>query len=154
MVIGERAHRVSEAEAMRHVAGYCVCNDVSERAHQIERGGQWTKGKSSPGFGPLGPWLVTADEVPDPNDLRMTLRVNGEAMQDGSTATMVFRVPFLVSYISQFMALLPGDVVTTGTPPGVGMGMKPQRFLRAGDTMTLGIEGLGEQVQPVVAFKR
>jgi 2-keto-4-pentenoate hydratase/2-oxohepta-3-ene-1,7-dioic acid hydratase in catechol pathway len=152
VVIGERASYVSEADALNYVAGYCVCNDVSERAYQIERGGQWTKGKGCPTFGPIGPWLVTTDEV-DPGNLAMTLSVNGELVQNGSSSTMVFKVPFLVHYISQFMALEPGDVITTGTPPGVGMGMKPQRFLKPGDTMRLGIEGLGEQSQKVIRDK-
>ncbi|SUE42755.1 Ureidoglycolate lyase [Roseomonas gilardii subsp. rosea] len=151
VVIGERASYVSEAEALDYVAGYCVCNDVSEREYQLERGGQWTKGKGCPTFGPLGPWLVTKDEIADPQDLRMTLSVNGETVQDGSTRTMVFQVPFLVSYISRFMALLPGDVITTGTPPGVGMGMKPPRYLRDGDTMQVEIQGLGVQRQRVSA---
>lgn len=153
VVIGERASYVSEAEALDHVAGYCVCNDVSEREYQLERGGQWTKGKGCPTFGPLGPWLVTKDEIGDVQDLRMTLAVNGETVQDGSTRTMVFQVPFLVSYISRFMALMPGDVITTGTPPGVGMGQNPQVFLKGGETMRLGIQGLGQQTQKVVAWK-
>lgn len=151
VVIGERASYVSEAEALDHVAGYCVCNDVSEREYQLERGGQWTKGKGCPTFGPLGPWLVTKDEIGDVQDLRMTLAVNGETVQDGSTRTMVFQVPFLVSYISRFMALMPGDVITTGTPPGVGMGMKPPRYLRSGDRMRVEIQGLGAQQQRVSA---
>lgn len=151
VVIGERASYVSEAEALDYVAGYCVCNDVSEREYQLERGGQWTKGKGCPTFGPLGPWLVTKDEIADPQDLRMTLSVNEETVQDGSTRTMVFQVPFLVSYISRFMMLLPGDVITTGTPPGVGMGMKPPRYLRDGDTMRVEIQGLGVQRQRVSA---
>ena len=151
VVIGERASYVSEAEALDHVAGYCVCNDVSEREYQLERGGQWTKGKGCPTFGPLGPWLVTKDEIGDVQDLRMTLAVNGETVQDGSTRTMVFQVPFLVSYISRFMALLPGDVITTGTPPGVGMGLTPPRYLRDGDTMQVEIQGLGVQRQRVSA---
>ncbi|QRM56547.1 fumarylacetoacetate hydrolase family protein [Sinorhizobium sp. BG8] len=150
VVIGERASYVSEAEALDYVAGYCVCNDVSERAYQLERGGQWTKGKGCPTFGPLGPWLVTADEV-DTGDLAMKLSVNGELVQNGSTKTMVFNVPFLVHYISQFMALEPGDVITTGTPPGVGMGMKPPRYLKPGDTMEVSIAGLGTQRQTVAA---
>lgn len=151
VVIGERTSYVSEAEALDHVAGYCVCNDVSEREYQLERGGQWTKGKGCPTFGPLGPWLVTKDEIGDVQDLRMTLAVNGETVQDGSTRTMVFQVPFLVSYISRFMALMPGDVITTGTPPGVGMGMKPPRYLRSGDRMRVEIQGLGAQQQRVSA---
>lgn len=151
IVIGSHAYRLSEADALSAVAGYAVCNDVSERAHQAERGGQWMKGKSHPGFGPLGPWLVTKDEVPDPQNLRLWLEVNGKTVQDGNTASMIFAIPHLVHYISQFMALEPGDVITTGTPPGVGMGMKPQRFLQAGDTVRLGIDGLGEQRQSVIA---
>lgn len=151
VVIGKRASYVSEAAALDHVAGYCVCNDVSERAYQIERGGQWTKGKGCPTFGPLGPWLVTPDEVADVHDLAMSLAVNGETVQNGSTRTMIFQVPFLVSYISQFMILMPGDVITTGTPPGVGLGMKPPRFLKPGDTMRVEIQGLGVQNQRVAA---
>jgi 2-keto-4-pentenoate hydratase/2-oxohepta-3-ene-1,7-dioic acid hydratase in catechol pathway len=151
VVIGSRARYVSEAAAIGHVAGYCVANDVSERAFQTERHGQWTKGKSCDTFGPLGPWLVTRDEVPDPQDLGMWLTVNGESMQDGSTRTMVYGVAHLVSYLSHFMTLEPGDVISTGTPPGVGLGMKPQRFLRIGDVVELGIEGLGRQRQEVVA---
>ncbi|WP_457091157.1 fumarylacetoacetate hydrolase family protein [Microvirga sp. P5_D2] len=153
IVIGERASYVGANEAMDFVAGYCVCNDVSEREFQTERGGTWTKGKGCPTFGPLGPWLVTKDEIPDPQNLSMWLDVNGERMQTGSTKTMIFNVAQIVSYVSHFMILEPGDVITTGTPPGVGMGMKPQRFLRAGDVMTLGIEGLGEQRQRLVAFE-
>jgi len=152
IVIGTRASYVGEADALRHVAGYCVCNDVSEREFQIERSGQWMKGKSCPTFGPLGPWLVTPDEVEDPQKLDMWLDVNGERMQSGSTATMVFGVKTLVSYISQFMILEPGDVITTGTPPGVGMGRKPPLFLKAGDTVSLGVDGLGRQAQRVVAY--
>ena len=154
IVIGSRASYVSDAQALSHVAGYCVCNDVSEREFQLERSGQWVKGKSAPTFGPLGPWLVTPDEIKDVQALNMWLDVNGERMQTGSTATMIFGVRTLVSYISQFIALEPGDVITTGTPPGVGMGMKPPVFLKKGDVMTLGIDGLGEQRQQVVAFKR
>ncbi|KTT24551.1 fumarylacetoacetate hydrolase family protein [Pseudacidovorax intermedius] len=154
VVIGRQARHVSQKEALDHVAGYCVVNDVSEREYQIERGGTWDKGKGCDTFGPIGPWLVTRDEVPNPQRLSLWLDVNGERMQTGSTRTMVFGVAKIISYVSQFMTLMPGDVIATGTPPGVGMGMKPQRFLRAGDTMTLGIEGLGEQVQPVVAFRR
>jgi 2-keto-4-pentenoate hydratase/2-oxohepta-3-ene-1,7-dioic acid hydratase in catechol pathway len=150
-VIGARAKYVSEAEALGHVAGYCVCNDVSERAFQAERQGQWTKGKSCDTFGPVGPWLVTRDEVADPQKLKMWLKVNGETRQDGSTATMVYGVAFLISYLSQFMSLEPGDIVTTGTPPGVGLGMKPPRFLNPGDVVTLGIDGLGEQRQVFIA---
>ena len=150
VVIGRHAKYVSEAEAMDHVAGYCLINDVSERAFQAERQGQWTKGKSCDTFGPTGPWLVTADEVPDPQNLRMWLEVNGERVQNGTSATMVYGVRYLVSYLSQFMSLHPGDIISTGTPPGVGLGMKPPRFLKAGDVVTLGIEGLGEQRQEVV----
>lgn len=149
VVIGARASYVDEARAMEHVAGYCVVNDVSERAFQTERGGQWTKGKSADTFGPIGPWLVTRDEVPDPQALKLWLEVDGERRQDGTTATMVFGVAHLVSYVSQFMTLEPGDVISTGTPPGVGMGMKPPTYLRPGQTVRLGIEGLGEQTQRV-----
>jgi 2,4-didehydro-3-deoxy-L-rhamnonate hydrolase len=152
-VIGSRASYVSEDKALSHVAGYCVCNDVSEREFQLERSGQWVKGKSAPTFGPLGPWLVTPDELEDVQALNMWLDVSGERMQTGSTATMIFGVKTLVSYISQFIALEPGDVITTGTPPGVGQGKKPPRFLKAGDTMTLGVDGLGQQTQHVVAWK-
>ncbi|TPN81070.1 fumarylacetoacetate hydrolase family protein [Mesorhizobium sp. CU2] len=148
IVIGTRGTYVSEEEALDHVAGYCICNDVSERSYQLERGGTWTKGKGCPTFGPLGPWLVTPDEV-DVGRLPMMLRVNGELVQNGSTETMIFGVPKLVSYISQFMILMPGDVVTTGTPPGVGMGFKPPRYLTPGDTMELAIQGLGRQFQTV-----
>lgn len=151
IVMGREASYVSEVDALDYVAGYCVCNDVSERAYQLERGGQWAKGKGCPTFGPLGPWLVTRDEVVDVNNLSMTLDVNGERVQNGSTQTMIFKVPFLVSYISQFMTLQPGDVITTGTPPGVGMGMKPPRFLKQGDRMRVEIQGLGIQQQDVVA---
>jgi 2-keto-4-pentenoate hydratase/2-oxohepta-3-ene-1,7-dioic acid hydratase in catechol pathway len=153
IVIGDRASYVGANEALDFVAGYCVCNDVSEREYQLERGGTWTKGKGCPTFGPLGPWLVTKDEVPDPQNLSMWLDVNGERMQNGSTRTMIFNVAQIVSYVSHFMILEPGDVITTGTPPGVGMGMKPQRYLKSGDVMALGIEGLGEQRQQVVAFE-
>ncbi|WP_201864540.1 fumarylacetoacetate hydrolase family protein [Microvirga soli] len=153
IVIGERASYVGANEALEFVAGYCVCNDVSEREFQIERGGTWTKGKGCPTFGPLGPWLVTRDEIPDPQNLSMWLDVNGERMQNGSTKTMIFNVPQIVSYVSHFMILEPGDVITTGTPPGVGMALKPPRFLKAGDQVSLGIEGLGEQRQRVVAFE-
>lgn len=154
VVIGSRASYVSEADALGHVAGYCICNDVSEREFQLERsGGQWTKGKGLPTFGPLGPWLVTPDEIEDVQKLGMWLDVNGERMQTGSTATMIFPVKQLVSYISQFMILMPGDVITTGTPPGVGSGRKPQVFLKPGDVVTLGIDGLGRQEQRLVAWK-
>ncbi len=136
---------------MDHVAGFCVCNDVSERNFQIERLGQWTKGKSHDTFGPVGPWLVTKDEVANPQSLSMWLDVNGKRCQNGSTKTMIFSVAKAISYVSQFMTLLPGDIVTTGTPPGVGLGMKPPRFLEVGDEVALGIEGLGEQRQKIVA---
>jgi 2-keto-4-pentenoate hydratase/2-oxohepta-3-ene-1,7-dioic acid hydratase in catechol pathway len=151
-VIGKEARYVSEANALDHVAGYCVINDVSERAFQIERGGQWVKGKSADTFGPIGPWLVTRDEVPDPQNLSMWLEVDGHRFQNGSTRTMVFGVAYLVSYISQFMSLQPGDIISTGTPPGVGLGQKPPVYLRAGQVMRLSIEGLGEQRQKVVAY--
>ena len=154
VVIGTRARYVSEAEALGHVAGYCTINDISEREYQIERGGTWDKGKGCDTFGPLGPWLVTRDEIADPQNLGMWLDVNGQRMQTGSTQTMVFSVAKIVSYVSEFMTLEPGDVITTGTPPGVGLGMKPPVYLKAGDTMALGIEGLGEQRQVVVAFQR
>jgi 2-keto-4-pentenoate hydratase/2-oxohepta-3-ene-1,7-dioic acid hydratase in catechol pathway len=153
IVIGQRASYVGANEALDYVAGYCVCNDVSEREFQIERGGTWTKGKGCPTFGPLGPWLVTKDEIPDPQALGLWLEVNGERVQNGSTRTMIFDIPQIVSYVSHFMILEPGDVITTGTPPGVGMGMKPQRYLKSGDTMRLGIDGLGVQTQKVVAFE-
>ena len=145
VVIGSRAQYVDEAHALRHVAGYCVVNDVSERSFQLERGGQWDKGKGCDTFGPIGPYLVTTDDVPDPQDLRLWLDVNGEPRQRGSTRTMIFGVAHLVSYVSRFMTLLPGDVITTGTPPGVGMARKPPQFLRPGDVVTCGIDGLGEQ---------
>ena len=151
VIIGKTAKYVGEAEAMDHVAGFAIANDVSERAFQAERQGQWTKGKSCDNFGQIGPWLVTPDEVADPQALAMWLKVNGETRQDGSTATMVYKVPFLIQYLSQFMSLHPGDVISTGTPPGVGMGMKPPRYLKAGDVVELGIEGLGSQRQDVVA---
>jgi 2,4-diketo-3-deoxy-L-fuconate hydrolase len=153
VVIGSQARYVSEADALSHVAGYCVVNDVSEREYQIERGGTWDKGKGCDTFGPIGPWLVTADEVPDPQNLPMWLEVNGHRHQNGSTKTMVFGVAHLVSYISRFMTLYPGDLITTGTPPGVGMGHKPSPiFLKPGDKMKLGINGLGEQNQTVHAW--
>ncbi|MBV8927408.1 MAG: fumarylacetoacetate hydrolase family protein [Bradyrhizobium sp.] len=150
-IIGTRAKYVSEADALSHVAGYCVCNDVSERNFQIERLGQWTKGKSHDTFGPLGPWLVTKDEIADVQKLGMWLDVNGKRRQTGNTATMIFPMAKCISYVSQFMTLLPGDIVTTGTPPGVGLGMKPPTFLNVGDVVTLGIEGLGEQRQEIIA---
>ena len=152
IVIGREARYVDEARAMDHVAGYCVINDVSERGFQIERSGQWVKGKSADTFGPLGPWLVTRDEVADPQKLKMFLDVDGHRYQKGSTETMVYGVAHLVHYISQFMSLQPGDVISTGTPPGVGMGQKPPVYLRPGQTMHLGIEGLGEQRQRTVAW--
>ncbi|MBK5933499.1 2-keto-4-pentenoate hydratase/2-oxohepta-3-ene-1,7-dioic acid hydratase in catechol pathway [Rhodovulum imhoffii] len=151
VVIGKTAKYVSEADAMDHVAGYTLTNDVSERGFQLDRQGQWTKGKSADNFGQIGPWLVTPEEVPDPQALKMWLRVNGATKQDGSTATMVYGVRFLIHYLSQFMSLHPGDVISTGTPPGVGMGQKPPRYLKAGDVVELGIEGLGEQRQDVIA---
>jgi 2,4-diketo-3-deoxy-L-fuconate hydrolase len=147
IVIGQRASYVAQADAMEYVAGYCVVNDVSEREYQLERGGQWDKGKGCDTFAPLGPWLVTRDEVADPQKLGMWLEVNGKRFQNGSTSTMVFGVQHLVSYISRFMTLLPGDVISSGTPPGVGLGQKPPVYLVAGDVMRLGIEGLGEQRQ-------
>jgi 2,4-didehydro-3-deoxy-L-rhamnonate hydrolase len=151
-IIGTRAKYVSEADALNHVAGYCVCNDVSERNFQLERLGQWTKGKSHDSFGPLGPWLVTKDEIADVQKLSMWLDVNGERRQTGSTSTMIFNMAKCVAYVSRFLTLLPGDIITTGTPPGVGAGMKPTpKFLNAGDVVTLGIEGLGEQRQEIVA---
>jgi 2-keto-4-pentenoate hydratase/2-oxohepta-3-ene-1,7-dioic acid hydratase in catechol pathway len=150
VIIGTKAKYVTEAEALNHVAGYAVSNDVSERAFQAERQGQWTKGKSCDNFGQLGPWLVTRDEVADPQDLTMYCRVDGQTMQDGSTRTMVYGVAYLVSYLSQFFTLHPGDVISTGTPPGVGLGMKPPRYLKAGEVVELGIQGLGDQRQVCV----
>ncbi|TIO73440.1 MAG: fumarylacetoacetate hydrolase family protein [Mesorhizobium sp.] len=147
VVIGKTAKYVSEADALDYVAGYCVAHDVSERAFQAERQGQWTKGKSCDTFGPIGPWLVTKDEIADPQNLKMWLTVNGKTMQNGSTRTMVYGVKYLVSYLSQFMSLHPGDIISTGTPPGVGLGMKPPVFLKAGDVVELGIEGMGQQKQ-------
>jgi len=149
VVIGKRAKYVSEAEALSHVAGYCVVNDVSERAFQMERVGQWTKGKSADTFGPIGPWLVTSDEAGDPQTLDLTLDLNGQRVQTGNTATMIFTVAQIIAHLSEMMTLHPGDVIATGTPPGVGMGMKPQRFLRAGDVMELSIAGLGQLRQEV-----
>jgi 2-keto-4-pentenoate hydratase/2-oxohepta-3-ene-1,7-dioic acid hydratase in catechol pathway len=154
IVIGSMARYVSEEAASSHIAGYCVVNDVSERAFQIERGGQWVKGKSADTFGPVGPWLTTRDEVPDPHGLALWLEVDGRRYQSGSTATMVFKVPFLVSYISRFMTLMPGDVIATGTPPGVGMGQRPPVYLRDGNRMRLGVDGLGEQAQRVMLYER
>jgi len=151
VIIGKEAKYISEDQSQDHIAGYCVVNDLSERAFQIEHSGQWVKGKSCDTFGPIGPYLVTKDEVADPQNLKMWLNVNGKRMQNGSTSTMVYGVNFLVSYLSQFMSLQPGDIISTGTPPGVGMGMKPQVFLKPGDVMRLGIEGLGEQKQKTVA---
>ena len=151
VVIGKTAKYVDEQSALRHVAGYCIVNDVSEREYQIERAGQWTKGKSCDTFAPLGPYLVTRDEIADPQNLSIWLEVNGQRMQDGNTATMIYGVVFLVSYLSRFMTLHPGDVISTGTPPGVGMGMKPPQYLKAGDVMTLAVAGLGRQRQQLVA---
>ncbi|MET7246049.1 ureidoglycolate lyase [Methylobacterium sp. EM32] len=155
IVIGRRAAYVEEAQALDYVAGYCLVNDVSEREYQIERGGTWDKGKGCDTFGPVGPWLVTSDEVGDPQNLDMWLDLNGRRMQTGNTRTMIFTCAQIVAYVSRFMTLMPGDVITTGTPPGVGMGMKPEPvFLKAGDVMTLGIEKLGEQRQDVTAWQR
>ena len=153
-VIGKTARYVEESEALSYVAGYCTINDISEREFQLEKGSQWDKGKGCDTFGPIGPWLVTADEVGDPQNLDMWLDVNGKRMQTGNTRTMVFGCAFLVSYLSRFMTLSPGDVITTGTPPGVGLGFKPPIYLKAGDTMALGIEKLGEQRQNVVGWRR
>jgi len=152
IVIGTKAQYVPESRALDYVAGYCVVNDVSERDFQLERGSQWDRGKGCDTFGPVGPWLVTTDEITDPQDLDMWLDVNGERRQTGNTRTMIFNCAYLVSYISQFMTLLPGDIITTGTPPGVGLGMKPPQYLKPGDVVTLGIEGLGEQRQRIVAY--
>lgn len=155
IVIGTKAQYVTKKDALNYVAGYCVVNDVSEREYQIERGGTWDKGKGCDTFGPVGPWLVTADEIANPQRLNMWLDVNGQRFQTGNTKTMIFNVATIISYASQFMTLMPGDIITTGTPPGVGMGVKPTpRFLKAGDVMTLGIDGLGEQRQQVVAYKK
>jgi len=154
VVIGRPTRHVTQKAALDHVAGYVLANDVSERAFQLERGGQWDKGKGCDTFGPLGPWLVTRDEIPNPQKLAMWLDLNGQRMQTGNTKTMIFSVAKIVGHLSQYMTLMPGDVVITGTPPGVGMGMKPPRFLKAGDVITLGIEGLGTQTQRVVPFKR
>ena len=151
VVIGKEANYISESDSPSHIAGYCVINDLSEREFQIEHYGQWVKGKSCDTFGPIGPYLVTTDEVPDPQNLKMWLEVNGKKMQDGSTNTMIYGVNFIISYLSQFMSLQPGDIISTGTPPGVGMGMNPQVFLKAGDKIHLGIEGLGEQTQKTIS---
>ena len=151
VVIGTKAKYVSEADALNYVAGYCVSHDISERSFQKDRGGQWTKGKSCDTFGPLGPWLVTKDEIPDPQNLKLWLEVDGQIRQNGTTATMIFGVKKLVSYLSEFFTLHPGDIISTGTPSGVGMGMKPPTFLRPGQTIRLGVEGLGEQQQRTVA---
>lgn len=152
-VVGTRARYVEEKDAMAHIAGFTICNDVSERRFQVKRAGQWLKGKSAETFGPLGPWLVTPDEIPDVQSLTMTLDVNGVRKQTGSTSTMIFSIPFLLAYVTEFMVLDPGDVVTTGTPPGVGSGRNPREYLKAGDVMTLRIDHLGEQRQTVVPFK-
>lgn len=153
VVIGKKASYVSEEDAPAYVAGYCLHNDYSERNFQLERGGQWVKGKSCDTFAPLGPYLVTPDEIEDVHKLRLWLKVNGEIMQDGSSSDLVFRIPFLISYLSQFMSLLPGDIISTGTPAGVGMGQKPPRYLRKGDVVELGIDGLGSSKQEVQAFE-
>ena len=151
VIIGKEAKYISEDQSQNHIAGYCVVNDLSERAFQLEHSGQWVKGKSCDTFGPIGPYLVTKDEISDHQNLSMWLDVNGQRMQDGSTKTMVYSVNFLVSYLSKFMSLQPGDIISTGTPPGVGMGMKPQVFLKPGDQIKLGVEGLGEQIQKTIA---
>ena len=153
VVIGSVARSVSQKNALAHVAGYCVVNDVSEREYQLERGTQWDKGKGCDTFGPVGPWLVTRDEIENPQRLELWLELNGERIQSGNTKTMIFSVAKIVSYVSQFMTLMPGDIITTGTPPGVGMGMKPPRFLKRGDELALGITGLGEQRQKVIAHQ-
>lgn len=153
VVIGLGGRYISQQEAMRHVAGYCVINDVSEREFQLERGGTWDKGKGCDTFGPTGPWLVTADEIPDPHRLNLWLEVDGKRYQNGNTSTMIFQIPYIISYLSRFMSLQPGDVISTGTPPGVGMGQKPQPiYLQPGQTLRLGIEGLGEQRQQTVGY--
>ncbi len=152
VVIGKKASYVNEADVMEYIAGYCLHNDLSERAFQLERGGQWVKGKSCDTFAPLGPLLATKDEIADVDNLRLWLKLNGKMMQDGTTANLIFKIPFLVSYLSQFMTLLPGDIISTGTPAGVGLGMTPQVYLKAGDEMELGIEGLGSSKQKVVAY--
>jgi 2,4-didehydro-3-deoxy-L-rhamnonate hydrolase len=153
VIIGTRAKNIKKKDALKHVAGYCTINDLSERAFQIERSGQWTKGKSYDTFGPIGPWLVTADEIKNPQNLHLWLELNGKRVQDGNTKTMVYGVAYIVAYLSEFFTLMPGDIITTGTPPGVGMGMKPQRFLKPGDKMRVGIDGLGVQEQIVVRDK-
>jgi 2,4-didehydro-3-deoxy-L-rhamnonate hydrolase len=153
VIIGTRAKNIKKKDALKHVAGYCTINDLSERAFQIERSGQWTKGKSYDTFGPVGPWLVTADEIKNPQNLHLWLELNGKRVQDGNTKTMVYGVAYIVAYLSEFFTLMPGDIITTGTPPGVGMGMKPQRFLKPGDKMRIGIDGLGVQEQTVVRDK-
>ncbi len=152
LVIGKRASYVSEAAAMNHVAGYLLHNDVSERAFQMERGGQWVKGKSADTFAPLGPFIATAGEIPDPHNLRLWLKLNGETVQDSNTSDFIFNLPQCISYISRFMTLLPGDVISTGTPSGVGLGMKPNRYLKSGDVVELGIDGLGTSKQRVKAY--
>jgi 2-keto-4-pentenoate hydratase/2-oxohepta-3-ene-1,7-dioic acid hydratase in catechol pathway len=151
VVIGSQTKYVSESEALNHVAGYCVVNDLSERTFQLEGTGQWVKGKSADTFGPIGPWLVTRDEVPDPQDLQMWLKINGHQFQNGNTKTMIFSVAHIISFLSRFMSLQPGDIISTGTPPGVGMGQKPPKYLQPGDKIALGVQGLGEQAQSVVA---
>jgi 2,4-didehydro-3-deoxy-L-rhamnonate hydrolase len=153
VIIGTKAKNIKKKDALKHIAGYCTINDLSEREFQIERSGQWTKGKSYDTFGPVGPWLVTADEVKNPQNLHLWLELNGKRVQDGNTKTMVYGVAYIVAYLSEFFTLMPGDIITTGTPPGVGMGMKPQRFLKPGDKMRVGIDGLGEQHQVVVRDK-
>ena len=153
VVIGSKASYVEEVDAMNHIAGYCLHNDVSERAFQLERGGTWDKGKGCDTFAPIGPYLATSDEVADVNNLRLWLTVNGQLMQDGDTANLIFDIPYLISYVSQFMTLLPGDIISTGTPAGVGLGMNPPVYLKPGDVVELGIDGLGRSTQQVVAFK-
>ena len=153
VIIGTKAKNIKKKDALKHVAGYCTINDLSEREFQIERSGQWTKGKSYDTFGPVGPWLVTADEIKNPQNLHLWLELNGKRVQDGNTGTMVYGVAYLVAYLSEFFTLMPGDIITTGTPPGVGMGMKPPRFLKPGDKMRIGIDGLGVQEQVVVRDK-
>jgi 2-keto-4-pentenoate hydratase/2-oxohepta-3-ene-1,7-dioic acid hydratase in catechol pathway len=154
VVLGKEAKYVEESDALSHVAGYCVVNDLSERAFQLEGTGQWVKGKSADTFGPIGPWLVTSDEIPDPQNLRLWLEVDGHKYQDGTTRTMVFGVAYLVSYVSRFMSFQPGDIISTGTPPGVGLGQRPPVYLRPGNRIRLGVEGLGEQAQTVVPFNQ